>query len=293
MNRAHFMGISMGATALIMGIGVVVGSVSVDYAGCPSLLGLVLLALCVQWLFFVPAARFENEKFYDLIGALTYILVVLSGAYIALSRGGLSTRQVVVTAMVCIWAVRLGAYLAHRVYQVGKDGRFDHIKTDPYNFFMAWTLQGLWVVLTTLPVVIILTTQKPQNQLTVWDYIGWSLWLFGFVIEVLADGQKSKFRQQAKHPGKWIDTGLWSWSQHPNYFGEIMLWLGLFVSGFSLYEGIQWIGVISPIFVFVLLTRMSGIPMLQERGDAKWGALPAYRDYRTQTSLLIPWPRRR
>ena len=111
------------------------------------------------------------------------------------------------------------------------------------------------------------------------------------MIEVIADRQKNQFRTRGDGQAKWIDEGLWSLSQHPNYFGEILLWAGLFVSGLHLYSGAAWLGILSPIFVYILLTRMSGIPMLRQRAEQRWGDDPDYRAYLKRTRLLLPLPK--
>ena len=157
---------------------------------------------------------------------------------------------------------------------------------------MAWTMQGLWVFLTVLPVLVILTAPQAPTPIGIIEIIGWTLWIIGFGIEVVADRQKSAFKANPAHAGRWIDQGLWAYSQHPNYFGEILLWTGMFISGIGVYEGTQWLAALSPVFVYLLLTRVSGITMLDVRAEARWGHDPAYRTYFETTNVLIPGPKR-
>ena len=121
---------------------------------------------------------------------------------------------------------------------------------------------------------------------------GIAIWSVGFVIEVVADRQKSNFKADPSNEGEFIDTGLWAWSRHPNYFGEITLWLGMAVLAVPVLSGWQWVTLVSPLFVTLLLTRVSGIPMLEKRADDRWGSDPDYRRYKEQTPVLIPRPPR-
>lgn len=246
-------------------------------------LGVILAgAVVLQWVAFVPAYLARTERFYDLTGSLTYLSAVAAGLLLAPDRG---LREWVLAAMVAVWAARLGTFLARRIHKDGKDGRFDEIKQSAPRFFVAWTLQGLWVSLTALTVLIVLTTPSDPG-LGVLDAVGWTLWGLGFGLEVVADHQKSAFR--ARGTGRWIDEGVWSWSRHPNYLGEIVLWTGICVSAASTFSGWRWVGVVSPLFVTFLLTRVSGVPMLEERADGKWGGDPDYEAYKERVPVLLP-----
>lgn len=101
--------------------------------------------------------------------------------------------------------------------------------------------------------------------------IGFLIWVFGFAFEVIANSQKRKFSADPQNKGRFIQTGLWSRSRHPNYFGEIMLWLGIAIIALPVLQGWQWVALISPVFVTLLLTRVSGVPMLEKKADTKWG----------------------
>jgi steroid 5-alpha reductase family enzyme len=192
---------------------------------------------------------------------------------------------------VLIWTLRLGSFLFRRIKRAGKDDRFDRIKQDFLAFLMTWTLSGLWVYLTAAAALAAIASTESQ-PLGVLAFIGIALWVLGFGIEAIADAQKSRFRSQPENRGQFISHGLWAWSRHPNYFGEIVLWTGIAVIAFPALSGWQYAMLISPVFVWVLLTRVSGIPMLEEKAEKQWGNDPAYRVYRDATPVLVPWPPR-
>ena len=245
-----------------------------------------VLAYVINWVVFVPSNRAKTEHYFDLTGSITYLSVTIAALVLS---DGVDTRAVVVALMVTAWALRLGTFLFRRVRRDGRDGRFDRIKTDPLRFFMTWTLQGLWVLLTVACALAIITGSERQS-------IGWVavvgiiVWLAGFAIEVIADQQKSTFKKDPANEGRFITSGLWAWSRHPNYFGEIMLWTGIAIMAIPVLSGWRWATLISPVFVVVLLTRVSGIPMLEARSKKRWGDEEAFQTYTRNTPVLIPRP---
>ena len=248
----------------------------------------VALAFVIQWLAFIPAFIFQTEKFFDITGSITYITVTLLAVLLS---GTADARAYLLLALVVIWALRLGSFLFTRIYKSGKDERFDAIKPSFPRFLMTWTLQGLWVSFT-LATALAAITSRTKLPLGGFAIAGLLVWLLGFGIEIVADRQKSKFRANPDNKGKFIHTGLWCWSRHPNYFGEIVLWLGVAIIALPILQGWQWLTLISPLFVFLLLTRISGIPMLEKRADEKWGGQKDYEDYKASTSVLVPLPPR-
>jgi len=255
--------------------------------GFPILFWCAGIAFGVQWVAFVPAYARQTERFYDLTGSLTYISVTVFALFASRSA---DIRSVVLTLLVLVWASRLGTFLFRRIRSEGSDSRFDDIKPSAPRFFVAWTLQGLWVFLTLCAALAAITKRQPA-EIGAIDVLGLVIWALGFSTEAVADRQKSKFREA--HPGRFIDTGLWAWSRHPNYFGEIVLWLGVAVIAASTLRGWQWVTMISPVFVALLLMRISGIPILEKRADERWGGNPAYEEYKAQTPVLVPRPPRR
>lgn len=245
-----------------------------------------VLAFLINWLAFIPSNQAKTEKYYDLTGSITYLTVT---AVAVLLSDDLDARAFIVAAMVGVWAIRLGTFLYRRIQRDGRDGRFDEIKVNPLRFFMAWTVQGLWVLLTAAAALAIITSGERQS-------IGWIgilgifVWMAGFAIEVVADQQKSAFKQNAANKGRFISSGLWAWSRHPNYFGEITLWTGIAIMAVPILDGWRWVVLVSPVFVTLLLTRVSGIPMLEARADKRWGDEAEYQDYKRTTPVLVPRP---
>jgi steroid 5-alpha reductase family enzyme len=212
---------------------------------------------------------------------VTWIAVLLSPV--------VDARAWLLVGIVSIWAVRLGTFLFRRVRAAGEDRRFRDVKPSFVRFLIYWTVQGLWVSLT-LAAALAAITSMTRRDLGIFALVGFLLWLLGFGIELIADRQKSKFRADPQNANKFINTGLWSWSRHPNYFGEILLWIGVAIIAIPALSGWQWLTLISPIFVAILLTRVSGIPILEAYADKKWGGQAEYEDYKAKTSVLIPRP---
>jgi steroid 5-alpha reductase family enzyme len=252
--------------------------------GLPLFMLSVALIFLVQWVVFIPSFINQTEKFYDLTGSLTYIsITILAGIF----SPRLDFRSVVLMLLVLIWAARLGTFLFRRIHKSGKDDRFDNIKTSFWSFLNAWTLQALWITLTVSAALITITSANKYPP-DIFLYVGLIVWIFGFTIEAVADQQKNNFRANPENKGKFIQSGLWSKSRHPNYFGEITLWVGVLIIALPVLQGWQWISVISPVFVTLLLTRVSGIPMLEKKANAKWGGQDDYEAYKRQTPVLIP-----
>jgi len=255
-------------------------------SGIPIYTLCVAVAFLIQWVAFVPAYIRQTEKFFDLTGSFTYIAVVLLA--VALSPI-VDSRSLILLVLVSVWAIRLGSFLYRRIAAAGEDRRFREIKKSFPRFLVTWTLQGLWVTFSLAAALAAITT-KLRLDLGVFALTGFLVWLFGFGFEVFADWQKSKFKANSENAGKFINIGLWSWSRHPNYFGEIVLWIGIALIAFPVLRGWQWLTLISPIFIILLLTRISGVPMLEARADEKWGGQEDYEAYKSKTSVLIPRP---
>ena len=253
-------------------------------AGIPVFALLVGLAFLIQWLVFIPAYWRQTEKFFDLTGSLTYITVSTLALFLS---SGVDGRAILMWALVVIWAVRLGTFLFGRIKKAGKDDRFDEIKPSFIRFLNVWTIQGLWVTFTIAAALVAITTTN-RKELDIFAILGFLVWVFGFAMEVVADSQKRRFSANPDNKGKFIQTGLWSRSRHPNYFGEIMLWIGIAVITLPVLQGWQWVALISPIFVTLLITRVSGIPLLEKKADQKWGGQADYETYKKRTPVLIP-----
>ena len=247
-----------------------------------------VLAYVINWVVFVPSNLAKTEHYFDLTGSATYLTVVVIALLLS---DALDARAVIAATMVIVWALRLGTFLFRRVRRDGRDGRFDEIKVDPLRFFMTWTLQGLWVLLTVACALAIITGIE-RKSIGPTAIVGIVVWVAGFATEVVADRQKAAFKQDPANKGRFISTGTWAWSRHPNYFGEIVLWIGIAIMALPVLSGWRWVTLISPVFVFLLLTRVSGIPMLETRAEKRWGEEEPYRRYVENTPVLIPRPPR-
>lgn len=253
----------------------------------PLLNQAVLLIFGIQILVFLPSYFAQTEHFYDLTGGLTYLTTMGFMAYQHyLYFGQWDIRSSVLTVLITLWAVRLSTFLFTRVRRVGKDGRFDRLKTSFTRFLLTWVLQGMWVFMCTYPALIALASPAKEEKLFL--LLGSAIWLVGWLYEIVADRQKTNFNKNPENAGKFIQTGLWNQSRHPNYVGELVLWTGITVIAIPVYEGLQWLALITPIFVYLLLNKVSGVNLLEERADAKWGEDPAYQAYKKKTPLFFP-----
>ena len=274
--------------ALLLGCGIAyAGSVNgATFSGWPVFALCCAVAFIVQWIVFIPAYAYQTEKYFDLAGSLTYITLALVTCILL---GFENERRLLIAGLVLVWAGRLGSFLFLRISKAGEDRRFRSIKTDFLQFLMTWTLQGLWVSVT-LAAGLAAMTSDTNLPLDSYALAGTLMWVIGFTIEVVADRQKSAFKAMPENSGRFINTGLWRWSRHPNYFGEIVLWLGVAVIALPVLEGLQYATLISPVFVIVLLTKISGVRMLEHRGHKLWGNEPEYQAYIENTPMLIPMP---
>jgi len=260
---------------------------SIELSGVNLVGHLLVLIFVIQWIAYIPAFIFKTEKFYDLTGSLTYIAAISFALYSTNTSQSLDLGSLIIGAAIIVWAVRLGSFLFMRVHKDKKDGRFDTIKTSFSQFFMTWTLQGMWVFICSSAALVAIAnpTGVPINILFI---MGLALFILGFVIEIIADNQKSAFRSIPENKDVFINEGLWARSRHPNYFGEITLWTGITVMGISTFEGMNYLALFSPIFSYLLLNYVSGVRMLEYRGHKKWGHLDAYKVYKESTPKLIP-----
>ena len=260
---------------------------SIEMSGVNLVGHLLVMIFVIQWIAYIPAFIFKTEKFYDLTGSLTYITAISFALYSTNTSQNLDLGSLIIGAAIIIWAVRLGSFLFMRIHKDKKDGRFDSIKTSFSQFFMTWTLQGMWVFICSSAALVAIA--NPTGVvINIVFFIGLALFLLGFAVEVIADNQKTKFRSIPENIDQFINEGLWARSRHPNYFGEITLWTGITVMGISTFEGMNYLAIFSPIFSYLLLVYVSGVRMLEFRGQRKWGHLDEYNTYKKNTPKLIP-----
>ena len=244
---------------------------------------LILLIFCIQWVSFIPAFIFQTEKFYDLTGSITYLTAVFYTLYVT---GSNNLSDLIIVGCIALWAIRLGSFLFMRIHKAGEDRRFRTIKPNFTRFLMTWTLQGMWVSMCLLCVLTALSSYSGVIMNSIF-FIGLIVFILGLSIEIIADYQKTVFRRNIENKDKFIITGLWSLSRHPNYFGEILLWTGVAVMSISSLQGLQYITLISPIFVYILLVYISGIRILEDQARKKWGHLDSFKEYLKNTPRLF------
>lgn len=248
----------------------------------------IIIVFAIQWIAFIPAYLFKTEKFFDLTGAITYITVIIVAVVLGSS---FTIRSTILMVLILIWASRLGFFLFKRVLKVGEDKRFEEIKKSFLRFLMTWTIQGIWVSFTFAAALAAVTIVE-STPYSVYDLtlliIGCLVWLTGFAFEAISDYQKNKFRANRENKGKFIQSGLWSISRHPNYFGEIVIWIGIALIALPSLANWRFVTLISPIFITLQLTLISGVSMLEKRADKKWGGQEDYEEYKKNTPALIP-----
>ncbi len=250
----------------------------------------IAFAFVVNWLAYVPAFLGQTEKYFDLMGGVTYVSVVLM-AWL-LHPDGVDARGYLLGGLIIAWAARLSVFLFLRVQRTGHDSRFEKIKRSWSQFLMTWTIQGLWVSMTAACALAAITL-SPEVPLGPFAICGALIWLAGMAFEVVADAQKSRFKADPANEGRFIDEGLWRWCRHPNYFGEIVLWTGISVIALPTLSGWWYLTLISPVFVWFLLTKISGVRLQNGQARRRWGNDEAYQSYRASTPKLIPRPPRR
>ena len=259
-------------------------NIDTEILGFNSFKFLISMAVLIQFVIFLPSFLFQTEKFYDLTGSLTYISVT-SIAYFSLDNP--TTIDTILYLYVIVWAGRLGIFLFRRINKVGKDVRFDKAKKKFFWFLQYWMGQAAWVVFSAGASILAILSPV-EAELEVLAFIGIFLWWSGFLIEVISDYQKRKFRETSDPKTEFISTGLWARSRHPNYFGEITLWVGMAVISLSSLSGIEYVtAVVSPLFVYLLLRKAEGVPMLERIADERYGELSDYQEYKANTPVLM------
>ncbi|GAB1483112.1 DUF1295 domain-containing protein [Treponema sp.] len=200
--------------------------------------------------------------------------------------------QLLAALFVILWAARLGAYLLTRILKIGKDDRFDDKRGNFVKFLSFWILQALAVWLVLMPVSVLLSLSD-IGPLSIVSIIGALLWAIGFIIEIISDAQKFSFKNKKENANKWIQSGLWKYSRHPNFFGEILLWWGVFIFVLPYLSGALYLSIVGPIAITLLLLFVSGIPLLEQSGDRKYGNDEAYKSYKKRTSIFLLLPQRK
>ena len=241
----------------------------------------------IQIIGFIPSFYLKSEKYYDFFGGLTFVSSISVISFLSFKKSnGLSIREIILAISVLIWTIRLSFFLFQRVKRVGKDERFDSYKFSFSKFLLAWMTQGLWVFMCLFPTLIVFSS--PNNDEILYLTFGGLIYSVGLVIEIIADYQKTKHNKINNKDRKFISSGLWSRSRHPNYFGEFLIWTGTTIICLPVFSGFKYVGLITPIFIFFLLNYIRGVNLLEERAKEKWGNNPEYIKYLKTTPRFFP-----
>ena len=253
--------------------------------GNPMIFSCLIISFGIHYLAFIPSYLFRTERYFDITGSITFLSIMY---FILNSRSlnDLGYSGIILIALIMIWTIRLGSFLFLRIHKDGNDRRFNEIKTDFLKFMFIWTMSATWVFITSSCALAALTSDTIHDNLF-FIGLGASMWAIGFAIEVISDIQKRQFRKN--NSNSFISSGLWAYSRHPNYLGEIILWLGVSLIAIPSLNGFQYITLISPLFVYLLLTKGTGLNILEEYAEKKWGDLKDYQEYKRNTPILFPF----
>jgi len=252
-----------------------------------NILGTLIASFAIQGLFFAFAASFKTDKVTDLSYSLSFALLAIG---LVIANRAFAPAQLLAAAFVVAWAARLGAYLLRRIIKIGKDARFDDKRGEFLKFLGFWVLQAIVVWVVMLPVTVFLSLPSVRGPEAL-SAFGALLWALGFGIEAASDAQKYAFRNDPANAKRWIETGLWKYSRHPNYFGETLLWWGLFIFMLPSLSGLLiLLSVVGPLSITLLLLFVSGVPLLEKSADKRHGDDPDYQAYKRRTSLFVILP---
>lgn len=247
-----------------------------------------IVTVGIQFAFFLVACTLKFDKVTDFAGGTNFVVLALLTLFLGETY---HWRQIMISVFVVLWGLRLSGYLLYRIIKIGEDNRFDDKRSNPLKFAVFWVFQAVWVFTVSLPVIFINAPESANyDEFTPMDIIGGILFCFGLLIEGISDQQKFSFRNDPENSGKWCQVGLWRFSRHPNYFGEITLWIGIFTVSTSICSGGQWAGILSPVFTAAILLFLSGIPLLEQKSDARYKIKEEYIEYKMKTSPLVLLP---
>jgi steroid 5-alpha reductase family enzyme len=246
-------------------------------------LGTVLLAMTLLWL---VSLRLRDASIVDPFWAPGFSLVTV--AYL-LADDRFAPRGLLALVLVSLWAARLGIYLLRRNLRSGEDPRYRAMRDrhghrfGRVSLFTVFWLQAVLLWIISAPLLGSVVSDAPLGA---WDALGTALFLVGFLFEALADLQLNRFKADPANAGRVLDTGLWRYSRHPNYFGNAALWWGLYLVAVG---GGAWWAAFGPLLMTFLLLRVSGVTLL-EKGLVR--SRSGYREYVERTSAFVPWPPR-
>lgn len=255
---------------------------SIEYKDIPVVYIMTFGVVVYQIISYFHSLFFKTELIFDLIGSLSFISIVILGL---IFTKNFDFNKALISFLLILWAGRLGIFLFIRRINSTKDNRLVHYFSSPSKLFVLWNMQAFWVVVSALPIITVLTSST-QGKFGLIEWAGSLIFIFGFALEIIADNQKRSFRKNTTKMH--INTGLWAYSRHPNYLGEIILWTGLTIISINYLSGFTFISLLTPVFVFVLLRYISGVPQLEASAEKKWGRDKKYINYKKNVGLLFP-----
>jgi steroid 5-alpha reductase family enzyme len=251
-----------------------------------NLLAVFLVIFGIQIVCFVFAALLKTDLLTDISYGLTFVLVV---GWLLVGQATFGPAQLLAAGLIGLWGLRLGGYLFARILRMGRDARFDRIREHPLRFGLFWGVQALTIWIVLLPAMVLLSSPPAADWLA-WGLVGAVVWALGLAIEAIADRQKTVFKQDPANRDRWIEMGLWRWARHPNYFGEMLCWWGVFLVAVPVLSGWSWAVALGPVFLMLLLRYGTGVPPLAKRYQRRFGDDPAYQAYLRRSWMFVPLP---
>jgi steroid 5-alpha reductase family enzyme len=243
-----------------------------------------LAVLAYMIVFFIAALIKKDNSIVDIGWGGGFILVAVLTFFL---QDGWDLRHVLVSGLVIVWGARLVVHIGKRNWGRGEDKRYAEWRREwgkwliPRSFFQIFLLQGILLVIIAYPVILVNHANLPG--LTWLDAAGALLWVIGFLFEAVGDYQLARFKANPENKGKIMQSGLWKYTRHPNYFGESVMWWGIWIIALNVDYG--WTAVVSPVVITLLLLKVSGVSLLEKH----YSDNPKYRDYARRTNAFIPW----
>ncbi|MFO7982542.1 MAG: DUF1295 domain-containing protein [Desulfuromonadales bacterium] len=242
------------------------------------------IILLIMTATFVVAMIIKDNSIVDIVYGLAFVLSCWAAF---LCCGEAHPRALLALGLVTLWGIRLAGHGFLRKRGEEEDFRYRKWREQwgsvfvPRSFLQIFMLQGVVVFLVALPVLLVI--RQPGGALGWLDIVGTLVWLLGFAFEAVGDFQLMRFKSDPSNKGRIMQSGLWRYSRHPNYFGEAILWWGVFLIALGVPYG--WAAVVSPMLIDFLLLKVSGIPML----EAKYEGVPEFEAYKQRTNAFFPW----
>ena len=269
--------------SVILFVSFLISLESIRVNDIPIVFIFAITILSLNSVFFIHSYFFKSDIFFDLVGSFSFLSIGIASL---LLLPDIDANQILIFFLLVFWSLRLGPFLFLRRIGAGNDERLSEYFKSPISLYFLWCMNSLWVFFTSLSMIIIFSS-KTTYDFGLLQWLGLIIWVFGYIIEVISDSQKNKFNKTNK--GKFINIGLWKYIRHPNYLGEIIIWFGIFVISLNYIGSFSsMLSILSPIFVYILLRYLSGVPQLEKRGDQKWGDLKEYVKYKEKTGIIFP-----